>query len=60
MMFQDGMDWLAGFALRRNRIFGAARVGWPLFCAFVRPAAPCQNLKTRIQTAGQWHPEICF
>jgi len=43
MSYQEIMGWItgllqftvAGYALRLNRIFGTAKVGWSLFCAFM-------------------------
>ncbi|HTB84320.1 MAG TPA: hypothetical protein VK742_11750 [Candidatus Sulfotelmatobacter sp.] len=43
MNHHDAMSYIAGlsqfvvavYALRLNRIFGTARVGWSLFCAFI-------------------------
>ena len=43
MSYPEIMGWItgllqfavAGYALRLNRIFGTAKVGWSLFCAFM-------------------------
>ena len=48
---------VAGYALRLNRLFGTARVGWSLFCAFSLLAL-LNLIQTTIPSGASARPEV--